>query len=85
VPGTLPERLYKRAQFAHGIDDDSVFVLSTQVFAAIAQEIASVEAEVNDNVLTDTIEAMRKTVRSGKQVKPSFEVTENQAQRFALR
>ena len=85
MPGTVLERLYKRAQLAHDIDNDSVFVLSTQVFAPTAQEIASVKAEVSDNVLTDAIEAVRKTVRSGRQVKPSLKVTENQAQRFALR
>jgi hypothetical protein len=79
VPGTVPERLYKRAQLAHDIDDDGVFVLSTQVFAATAEEIASVEAEVNGNVLTNAIEAVRKTVRPGIQVKPSFKVIENQA------
>ena len=45
MPGRVLERLYKRAQLAHNIDDNRVFVLSTQVFGATAQEVASVNAE----------------------------------------
>jgi flagellar motor switch protein FliM len=61
-----------------------MFVLGTQVYTATIQKIASVEAEVNNKVLTDMVEAVKKTVQPGRHVKPSFKVTENQAQQVVL-
>ena len=70
VPGTVPERLYKRAQMAHENYDD-IFTLGIDDFAPTDGEMAAIEAEVDDTALTNAIEAIKKTVRSGRQVKPT--------------
>jgi hypothetical protein len=79
VPGTMPERLYKRAQMAHD-NDDGAFILNAEGFAPTAKELAVVEAEVSDKALTDAIETVRKTVRSGRYIIPSQKVVLNKAQ-----
>jgi hypothetical protein len=85
IPGTVPEHLYKHVQLVYNIDNSSIFVLDTYVFVPTIQEIATIEAEANDSVLTDTIEAVRKTIQSGRHMKPSFKIAENQAQQLVLR
>jgi hypothetical protein len=65
IPGTVPERLYKRAAKAHESDDlDGAFVLTPDVQAPTLEEVAAVEAEVDDDALTKAIEAVKSTVRS---------------------
>jgi hypothetical protein len=81
VPGTVPERLYKRAAKAHESDDsDGVFVLTPDVQAPTLEEVAAVQAEVDDDVLTRAIEAVKATVRaSGRLRVDSKKVQDNKA------
>lgn len=66
IPGTVPERLYKRAAKAHELDDDGdgAFILTPDVFAPTASEVRAVQAEVDDDALTRAIETVKGTVRS---------------------
>ena len=65
IPGTVPERLYKRALKAHELDDsDGVYIFTHDVPAPTLEEIRAVEAEVGDEVLDRAIEAIKLTVRS---------------------
>jgi hypothetical protein len=63
IPGTVPERLYKRAQKAHK-SDDGAFVLTADVPAPTPEEIRAVEAEVSDEALDRAIDTVKKSVRS---------------------
>jgi hypothetical protein len=47
--------------------------------------VAEVEAEVSDTALTEAIEAIKQTVRSGRHVKPSQKVKMNAEQELAFR
>jgi hypothetical protein len=81
VPGTVPERLYKRAAKAHELDDlDGAFVLTPDVQAPTLEEVAAVQAEVDDDALTRAIEAVKATVRiSGRLRVDSIKAQENKA------
>jgi hypothetical protein len=66
VPGTVPERLYKRAAQAYNLaeaDSNGAFILTPNVFAPTAAEVRAVEAKVNDEALTRAIETVKTTVR----------------------
>jgi hypothetical protein len=64
IPGTVPERLYKRAAKAHELNEsDGAFVLTPDVLAPTLEEVAAVQAEVDDDALTRAIEAVKSTVR----------------------
>jgi len=84
VPGTLPERLYKRVQRAHDNYEEG-HILQPDDFAPTASEVAAVEAEVSDTALTKAIEAIKQTVRSGRHVKPSQKSKMNTEQELAFR
>src|SRR5207245_832800 len=56
VPGTVPERLYKRAQMAHEID--GAYQLTPDVFAPTQAELRAAAAEVGDEALTNAIAAI---------------------------
>jgi hypothetical protein len=77
--GTVPERLYKRAQKAHESDDiDGAYVLTADVVAPTPEEVAAVEAEVSDKALDRAIEAIKLTVRSsGRQKVDTAKVRAN--------
>jgi hypothetical protein len=79
IPGTVPERLYKRALKAHESDDsDGAYVLTHDILAPTLEEIRAVEAEVGDKVLDRAIEAIKLTVRSsGRQRVDTPKVKEN--------
>jgi hypothetical protein len=65
VSGTVPERLYKRVARALDSDEsDGAFVLTPDVFAPTSEEVAAVQAEVDDDALTKAIESVKSTVRS---------------------
>jgi hypothetical protein len=83
VPGTMPECLYKRAQLVHDNYEEG-FLLSVDDFAPTASEVAAVEAEV-DIALTQAIETINKTARSGRHVKPTQKVKLNTEQELAFR
>jgi hypothetical protein len=77
IPGTVPERLYKRAQKAHE-SDDGVFLLTADVPAPTPKEIRAVEAEVSDEALDRAIDTLKKSVRlSSKQRIDTPKVREN--------
>lgn len=62
---TIPERLYKRATKAHESDKlSSAFILTPDVLAPTLEEVAAVQAEVDDDALTRAIETIKTTVRS---------------------
>jgi hypothetical protein len=63
IPGTVPERLYKRVQKAHEAED-SAFILTPDVFAPTEEEEAIVQAETDDQALSQAIEHIRTTHRS---------------------
>jgi hypothetical protein len=63
VPGTVLERLYKRVGKALDLDDGA-FVLTPDDFAPTLDEVAAVQAEVDDEALTRAIESVKSTVRS---------------------
>lgn len=72
VPGTVPERLYKRAAKAHesdNLDLDGAFVLTPDVQAPTAEEVAAVQAEVDDDALTKAIEAVKVSVRTSCRIR----------------
>jgi hypothetical protein len=81
VPGTVPERLYKRVAKALDSDElDGAFVLTPDVFAPTSEELAAVQAEVDDDALTRAIETVKSTVRlSGRHRVDSKKVQENRA------
>ena len=63
--GTVPERLYKRVARALNSDEsDGAFVLTPDVFAPTLEEVAAVQAEVDDDALTKAIKSVKCTVRS---------------------
>src|SRR5436305_5616804 len=77
VPGTVPERLYKRAQLAHDTVD-SAYQLTPDVFAPTPAELRAVAAEVGDEALTNAIAAIKVTgARSGRRSKPTSKVIIN--------
>jgi hypothetical protein len=84
VPGTVPERLYKRAQLAHDNFEEG-FLLNIDDFAPTASEVAAIEAEVGDTALTEAIDSIKKTVRSGRHVRPSEKVKLNTEQALVFR
>jgi hypothetical protein len=61
------------------------FLLNTDNFAPTASEVAAVEAEVSDTALTKAIESIKKTVRSGRHVRPSEKVKLNTEQALVFR
>jgi hypothetical protein len=70
VPGTVPERLYKRAAKAHESDDtNGAFVLTSDVFAPTMEELAAVQAEIDDDALTKAIETVKGMVRSSSRLR----------------
>jgi len=70
MPGTVPERLYKRAKGAHDSDNlDGTFVLTPDIVAPTPEEVAIVEAEVDDEAFTRAISTIKKTVRSSARQK----------------
>src|SRR5277367_5665418 len=81
VPGTVPERLYKRVARALNSDkSDGAFVLTLDVFAPTLEEVAAVQAEVDNDALTKAIESVKSTVRlSGRHRVDSKKVLENKA------
>jgi hypothetical protein len=63
----VPERLYKRAAKAHesnNLDLDRAFVLTLDVQAPTAEEVAAIQAEVDNDALTKAIEAVKVSVRT---------------------
>jgi len=69
VPGTVPERLYKRIGKALDSDEsDRAFVLTPDVVAPTLEEIAAIEAKVDDNALTKAIESVKSTIRSSSRL-----------------
>jgi hypothetical protein len=84
VPGTLPECLYKRVQQAYNNYEEG-HILRLDDFAPTASKVAEVEAEVSNTALTEAIEAIKQTVRSGRHVKPSQKVKINTEQELAFR
>jgi hypothetical protein len=81
VLGTVPERLYKRVAKALDSDEsDRAFVLTLDVFAPTLEELAAVQAEVDDDALTNAIETVKSTVRlSSRHRVDSTKVKENKA------
>lgn len=82
VPGTVPERLYKRAQLAHETLDGA-YQLTPDVFAPTAAELRAVTAEVSDEALTKAITPLKETVvssRSGRRGAPTRKVILNEVQ-----
>jgi hypothetical protein len=64
VLGTVPKRLYKRVAKALDSDEsDGTFILTPDVFAPTSEELAAVQAEVDDDTLTKAIETVKSTVR----------------------
>jgi hypothetical protein len=73
VPGTVPERLYKRAQLSHDTVDGA-FQLTSDIFAPTPAELRSVAAEVSNEALTKAIAVLKETVvssRSGRRGAPT--------------
>jgi hypothetical protein len=63
------ERLYKRAAKAYESDDlDRAFVLTPDVQAPTLEEVAAVQAEVDDDALTRAIEAVKATVKTSSKL-----------------
>jgi hypothetical protein len=81
MPGTVPERLYKRAAKAHESDDlNGAFVLTPDVQAPTLEEVAAVQAEVDDDALTKAIEAVKVTLRASSRIRvDSAKLKENKA------
>jgi hypothetical protein len=81
VLGTIPERLYKRIGKAIDADEsDGTFVLTPNVQAPTLDEIAAVQAEVEDDALTKAIELVKSTMRSsGRRRVDSTKVKANKA------
>jgi hypothetical protein len=84
MPGTIPERLYKHAQLVYNNYKEG-FLLSIDDFVPTASEAAAVEAEVDNIVLTQAIETINRTARSGRHVKPTQKVKLNTEQELAFR
>jgi hypothetical protein len=68
IPGTLPERLYKRAQLQADDDDtDGCYRLTTQDAPITVDEIEAIQAADEDGQAIDrAIETIKKTVRSSR-------------------
>jgi hypothetical protein len=68
IPGTLPERLYKRSQLEVDDDDSSgCYRLTTQDAPITADEIETIQAADEDGQAIDrAIETIKKTVRSSR-------------------
>jgi hypothetical protein len=65
IPGTVQERLYKHATRAYESDNlNSTFVLTPDILAPTLEEIAVVQADVDNDALTRAIETVKTTVRS---------------------
>ena len=76
MPGTVLERLCKRAQLAYKTLDGA-YKLTPDVFAPTAAELRAVAAEVSDEALTKAITALKETVvssRSGRRGAPTRKV-----------
>jgi transcriptional regulator NrdR family protein len=60
-----------------------VFVLTLDVFAPTLEELAAVQAEVDDDALTKAMESVKSTVRlSGRHLVDSKKVQENKAEQL---
>ena len=81
VPGTMPERLYKHIGKAIDADEsDGTFVLTPDVQAPTLDEIAAVQAEVEDDALTKAIKSVKSTMRSSSRRRVNTtKVKENKA------
>jgi hypothetical protein len=75
------KRLYKHVAKALNSDElDGAFVLTLDVFTPTLEELAAVQAEVDNNALTKAIETVKSTVRlSGRLRVHSKKVQENKA------
>jgi hypothetical protein len=63
------KHLYKHTAKAYKLDkSNSAFVLTLNVLAPTLEEVAAVQAEVEDNALTKAIEAVRSTVRMSSRI-----------------
>jgi hypothetical protein len=82
--GTFPECLYKHAQQAYNNYKEG-HILQVEDFAPTASEVAAVEAEVSNSILTKAIEAIKQTVRSGRHIKSSQKAKMNTEQELAFR
>jgi hypothetical protein len=81
MPRTEPERLYKRAAKSLKSDDlDGAFVLTPDVQTPTLEEVAAVQAEVDDDALTMAIEAVKVTLRTSSRIRvDSTKLKENKA------
>jgi hypothetical protein len=81
VPGTVPERLYKRVAKTLDLDKlDRAFVLTLDIFVPTLEELVAIQAKVNNNTLTKAIETVKSTVRlSNRHQVNSKKVKENKA------
>jgi hypothetical protein len=71
--------LYKQVQVAHEADD-SAFILTPDIFAPTKEEKAAVQAETDDEVLSQAIEHVRTTFRmSGRLRVDSKKAADNKA------
>ena len=75
------ERLYKHISKAINVDKlDSTFVLTPNVQAPTLDEIAAVQAEVEDDALTKAIKSVKSTMQSsGRRRVNTTKVKENKA------
>jgi hypothetical protein len=80
------ERLYKRAAKVRESDESNgAFVLTPDILAPTLEEIAVVQAEVDDDALTRAIETVKTTVRSsGRHRVESLKVQLNKATGWAV-
>jgi hypothetical protein len=61
------------------------FLLSINNFVPTASKVAATEAEVDDIVLTQAIDTINRTVRSGRYVKPLQKAKLNTEQELVFR
>jgi hypothetical protein len=67
IPGTLPERLYKRAQIQADDDTDGCYRLTTQDAPITVDEIEAIQAaDEHRQAIDRAIETIKKTVRSSR-------------------
>jgi hypothetical protein len=82
VPGTLPERLYKRAQLEVDSDDtNSCYRLTAQDAPITTDEIDAIQAEEEDGQALDkAIDTIKKTVQSSRNPVVTNRAMESQEQ-----
>jgi hypothetical protein len=81
VPRTVPERLYKCiARVLDSDKSDRAFVLTPDIFVPTLEEVAAVQAEVDNDALTKVIETVKSTIRLSSRYRiDSKKVLENKA------